>query len=239
MKNHLIARLLVLGIIIANPCMADEDRFDAPSSNWQRATLLDLGSAEWSISEGRMNFFTGSSPTSDNQVLVNYHQPFSNSQDWHVLIGMNNASTDQLQVFVANSGLSDSFGVTLKGLGNGMALWGAEFTGHSYWLEGGITAPAAQQGSIKLEYVASSSTYSLFYFNGGLDPISNPGPWSLLHTHVTSEAGNVNLFIGIQTGGAVANGDAYVDNFKAIPEPSGASLLLACGVFAVAKRRKC
>ena len=224
MKNNLKCLLLI--IAVASPCKAYEDRFDAPSANWQRANLLDLGSADWSISGGRVNFFTGSSPTSDNQVFLQFQQPFSNSQDWNFQIGMNNSSGAQLQVFVANSSLSDLFGATLKGLGQDAPFWGAEFTGHSYWLEGGITAAAAQQGSIKVDYVAATRTYSLLYFNGEIDPITNPpGSWSLLHTYVTPETGNVNLFIGMQTGGAVADGNAYVDNFKSIPEPSALSLL--------------
>ena len=224
MKNNLKCLLLI--IAVASPCKAYEDRFDAPSANWQRANLLDLGSADWSISGGRVNFFTGSSPTSDNQVFLQFQQPFSNSQDWNFQIGMNNSSGAQLQVFVANSSLSDLFGATLKGLGQGAPFWGAEFTGHSYWLPGGITAAAAQQGSIKVDYVAATRTYSLLYFNGEIDPITNPpGSWSLLHTYVTPETGNVSLFIGMQTGSAVADGNAYVDNFKSIPEPSALSLL--------------
>jgi len=77
-----------------------------------------------------------------------------------------------------------------------------------------------------VDYVAATRTYSLLYFNGEIDPITNPpGSWSLLHTYVTPETGNVSLFIGMQTGGAVADGNAYVDNFKSIPEPSALSLL--------------
>ena len=171
-----------------------------------------------------MNLFTGSSPSGDNQVMIKNLQPFSNSQDWWFQIGMNNASSAQLQVFVGNANLSDYFGVTLKGGGGGSGIWGAEFPGHQYWVPpSGITASAAQQGSVKVEYLSATSTYSLFYYNGGIDPITNPSPWSLLHTRSTSERGNVNLFIGIQAGGVVANGDAYVDNFKAIPEPSALS----------------
>lgn len=219
--------------------MAYEDRFDVPTSNWQRETLLDHGSAEWSISGGRMNLFTGSSPTSDNQIMVKYLQPFANSQDWSFQIGMNNASTAQLQVFVGNANYSDYFGVTMKGYANGSKVWGAEFPGHEYWVQpGGITATASQQGSIKVDYVSSTQTYSLFYFNGGLDPITNTYPWTLLNSYVGSEQGNVNLFIGIQTGEVVANGDAYVDNFKSIPEPSVLSLgiISLVGMFMLRRR---
>ena len=225
-----------------------EDRFDGTtSSNWSRESLLDLGSAEWSISGGRMNFFTGSSPTSDNQVLIKYQNPFSNLQDWSFQIGMNNSSNysssnpspTQLQVFVGNvnnygSNKGDYFGVTLLSTG-----WGAEFPGHQYWLPGGITAAASQQGSIKVDYVSSTKTYSLSYFNGGIDPISNLYPWTELHTYSTSETGNVNLFVGIQTGVSSANGVAYVDNLVILPEPSALSLLaVGLGGLAMMRRRR-
>jgi hypothetical protein len=210
-----------------------EDRFDGTtSSSWVRESLLDLGSAEWSISGGKMNFFTGSSPTDDNQVLVKYQNPFSNSQDWSFQIGMNNSSGAQLQVFVSNSNYSDYFGVTLIS-----RVWGAEFPGHQYWRTGGITAQASQQGSIKVDYVSSTQTYSLSYFNGGIDPISNPYPWTLLNSYLASETGNVNLFVGIQTGGVAANGEAFVDNLKTIPEPSALSLLaIGLGGLAILRR---
>ena len=92
--------LFIITFVTASSGWAYEDRFDAPSANWQRATLLDLGSGEWSISGGRMNLFTGSSPSGDNQVMIKNLQPFSNSQDWWFQIGMNNASSAQLQIFV-------------------------------------------------------------------------------------------------------------------------------------------
>jgi hypothetical protein len=219
-----------------------EDRFDGTtSSNWLRESLLDLGSAEWSISGGRMNFFTGSSPTSDNQVLIKYQNPFSNSQDWSFQIGMNNASTAQLQVFVGNANYSDYFGVTLKGYANGSRVWGAEFPGHHYWVPpSGIMATASQQGSIKVDYASSTGTYYLFYANGGMDPISNSYSWTLLNSYVTSERGNVDFYAGINTGETVANGQAYVDNFKAIPEPSVLSLgmLGLAGLVMLRSRRR-
>ena len=219
-----------------------EDRFDGTtSSNWSRETLLNRGSAEWSISGGRMNFFTGSSPTSDNQVLIKYQNPFSNSQDWSFQIGMNNASTAQLQVFVGNANYSDYFGVTLKGYANGSRVWGAEFPGHQYWVPpSGIMATASQQGSIKVDYASSTGTYSLFYANGGMDPISNSYSWTLLNSYVTSERGNVDFYAGINTGETVANGQAYVDNFKAIPEPSVLSLgmLGLAGLVMLRSRRR-
>jgi hypothetical protein len=233
--------LFIITFVTASSGWAYEDRFDAPSANWQRATLLDLGSGVWSISGGRMNLFTGSSPSGDNQVMIKNLQPFSNSQDWWFQIGMNNASSAQLQVFVGNTNLSDYFGVTLKGGGGGSGIWGAEFPGHQYWVPpSGITASAAQQGSVKVEYLSATSTYSLFYYNGGIDPITNPSPWSLLHTRSTSERGNVNLFIGIHAGGVVANGDAYVDNFEAIPEPSVLSLGMVglAGLILLRRRRQ-
>jgi len=188
-----------------------------------------------------MNFFTGSSPTDDNQVLVKYQNPFSNSQDWSFQIGMNNSSGAQLQVFVSNSNYSDYFGVTLLSTG-----WGAEFPDpqfpdhhHQYWQPGGITAAASQQGSIKVDYVSSTQTYSLSYFNGGIDPISSLYPWTFLHSYSTSETGNVNLFVGIQTGVSSANGVAYVDNLVIIPEPSAVSLLaVGLGGLAMMRRRQ-
>lgn len=230
MQNNLKILLLTITIAIASPCMAYEDRFDAPSANWQRATLLDHGSAEWSISGGRMNLFTGISPSSDNQVLIKYQTSFSNSQNWSFQIGMNNASTAQLQVFVSNADYSDAFGVTLKGYSDGSKIWGAEYPGPNYWLPGGITATASQQGSIKVDYASSTGTYSLFYANGGIDPISNSYSWTLLNSYVTSERGNVDFYAGINTGEAVTDGQAYVDNFKAIPEPS----VLSLGMFGLA-----
>jgi len=240
----------VLMFINAVPSMAQNlDLFDgSTSSNWSRETLLDRGSAEWSISGGKMNFFTGSSPTGDNQVLIKYQNPFSNLQDWSFQIGMNNSSNNsssnpsptQLQVFVGNvnnygSNNGDYFGVTLLSTG-----WGAEFPGHQYWLPGGITAAASQQGSIKVDYVSSTQTYSLSYFNGGIDPISNLYPWSELHSYSTSsQAGNVNLFVGIQTGVSSANGVAYVDNLVILPEPSALSLLaVGLGGWAMTRRRR-
>ena len=241
MQNNLKSLLLIIAIAIASPSWAYEDRFDAPSANWQRATLLDHGSAEWSISSGRMNFFTGSSPTSDNQVLIKFLQPFTNSQDWSFQIGMNNSSTAQLQVFVGNANFSDYFGVTLKGYANGSRVWGAEFPGHQYWVPpGGITATASQQGSIKVDYASSTGTYSLFYANGGIDPISNGYSWTFLNSYVTSERGNVDFYAGINTGEAVADGQAYVDNFKVIPEPSVLSLgmLGLAGLVLLRSRRK-
>lgn len=242
--------------INAVPSMAQNlDLFDgSTSSNWLRETLLDRGSAEWSISGGKMNFFTGSSPTSDNQVLIKYQNPFSNLQDWSFQIGMNNSSNysssnpspTQLQVFVGNvnndgSNNGDYFGVTLLSTG-----WGAEFPDpqspdhhHQYWLPGGKTAAASQQGSIKVDYVSSTQTYSLSYFNGGIDPISNLYPWTFLHSYSTSETGNVNLFVGIQTGVTSANGVAYVDNLVILPEPSALSLLaVGLGGLAILRRRR-
>ena len=235
MSKHLKIFSIFLITLSAAVGMAQyEDRFDGTtSSNWSRESLLDLGSAEWSISGGRMNFFTGSSPTDDNQVLVKYQNPFSNSQDWSFQIGMNNSSGAQLQVFVSNSNYSDYFGVTLRS-----TLWGAEFPGHAYWEGGGITAQASQQGSIKVDYVSSTQTYSLSYFNGGIDPISNPYPWTHLNSYLASETGNVNLFVGIQTGEVATNGRAYVDNLKTIPEPSALSLLVLGGAVVALRRRK-
>jgi len=237
MKLPFLTLNAVLMFINAVPSMAQNlDLFDgSTSSNWSRETLLDLGSAEWSISGGKMNFFTGSSPTDDNQVLVKYQNPFSNSQDWSFQIGMNNSSGAQLQVFVSNSNYSDYFGVTLRS-----TLWGAEFPGHAYWGAGGITAAASQQGSIKVDYVSSTKTYSLSYFNGGIDPISNLYPWTELHSYSTSsQAGNVNLFVGIQTGVSSANGVAYVDNLVILPEPSALSLCaVGLGGLAMMRRRR-
>ena len=228
MKLTLLTLNVVLMFINAVPSMAQNlDVFDgSTSSNWVRESLLDHGSAEWSISGGKMNFFTGSSPTSDNQVLIKYQNPFSNSQDWSFQIGMNNASTAQLQVFVGNANYSDYFGVTLKGYANGSRVWGAEFPGHQYWVPpNGITATASQQGSIKVDYKASTSTYSLLYANGGMDPISNNYSYSLLNSYTSSEKGNVSLFVGMNTSAVVTSGQVFVDNLKTIPEPSSALLL--------------
>ena len=232
MKLPLLTLNVVLMFINAVPIMAQNlDVFDGTtSSNWSRETLLDRGSAEWSISGGKMNFFTGSSPTSDNQVLIKYQNPFSNSQDWSFQIGMNNASTAQLQVFVGNANYSDYFGVTLKGYANGSRVWGAEFPGHQYWVPPtGIMATASQQGSIKVDYASSTSTYSLFYANGGMDPISNSYSYNLLNSYASPEKGNVSLYIGMNTSEGVGSGQAYVDNFKTVPEPSSA-LLLSIGL---------
>ena len=226
-KHPTIFSIFLITISAAVGMAQYEDRFDGTtSSTWSRESLLDLGSAEWSISGGRMNFFTGSSPTSDNQVLIKYQNPFSNSQDWSFQIGMNNASTAQLQVFVGNANYSDYFGVTLKGYPDGSKVWGAEFPGHQYWVPpNGITANASQQGSIKVDYKASTSTYSLLYANGGMDPISNNYSYSLLNSYTSSEKGNVSLFVGVNTSAVVTSGQVFVDNLKTIPEPSSAVLL--------------
>jgi hypothetical protein len=94
-------------------------------------------------------------------------------------------------------------------------------------MPGGITASASQQGSIKVDYASSTSTYSLFYANGGMDPISNSYSYNLLNSYVSPEKGNVSLYIGMNTSEGVGSGQAYVDNFKAIPEPSVSMLILA------------
>lgn len=227
MKLSLLTLNVVLMFINAVPSMAQNlDVFDgSTSSNWVRESLLDHGSAEWSISNGKMNFFTGSSPTSDNQVLIKYQNPFSNSQDWSFQIGMNNASTAQLQVFVGNFDYTDCFGVTLKGYADGSKIWGAEYPGPNYWMPGGITASASQQGSITVDYKASSGIYSLLYANGGVDPISNNYSYNLLNSYASPEKGNVSLYIGMNTREVAASGQVFVDNLITIPEPSSALLL--------------
>ena len=231
MSKHINIFAICLITMSAAVGMAQyEDRFDGTtSSNWVRESLLDHGSAEWSISGGKMNFFTGSSPTSDNQVLIKYQNPFSNSQDWSFRIGMNNASTAQLQVFVGNFDYTDCFGVTLKGYADGSKIWGAEYPGPNYWMPGGITASASQQGSIKVDYKASSGIYSLLYANGGVDPISNNYSYNLLNSYASPEKGNVSLYIGMNTSEGVGSGQAYVDNFNTVPEPSS-TLLLSLGL---------
>ena len=227
MKLTLLTLNVVLMFINAVPSMAQNlDVFDgSTSSNWVRESLLDHGSAEWSISGGKMNFFTGSSPSSENQVLIKYQNPFSNSQDWSFQIGMNNASNAQLQVFVTNPDYSNSFGVTLKGYSDGTKIWGAEYPGPNYWTPGGITASASQQGSIKVDYASSTGTYSLFYANGGMDPISNSYSYNLLNSYVSPEKGNVSLYIGMNTREVAASGQVFVDNLITVPEPSSALLL--------------
>jgi len=241
MQNNL--KLVLLIIAIASPCRAYEDRFDTPTSNWQRASLLDLGAADWSISGGTLNFTTYGSLNSEDQVHIKYQTPFSNSQDWSFKIGMNNSSTAQLQVFVGNSNFSDFFGVTLKGYDDGSKIWGAEFPGHQYWVPPtGITATASQQGSIKVDYSASTGVYSLFYTNGGIDPISNTYSWTLLNSYTTPERGNVNLYVGFNisyTSEVVTPSKAYVDNFTSVPEPSALSLFsIGLSGLAILRRRR-
>ena len=241
MSKHINIFAICLITMSAAVGMAQyEDRFDGTtSSNWVRESLLDHGSAEWSISGGKMNFFTGSSQSSENQVLIKYQNPFSNSQDWSFRIGMNNASTAQLQVFVGNFDYTDCFGVTLKGYADGSKIWGAEYPGPNYWMPGGITASASQQGSIKVDYKASSGIYSLLYANGGVDPISNNYSYNLLNSYASPEKGNVSLYIGMNTSEGVGGGQAYVDNFKAIPEPSSITLILYGLLCMIGFRRLC
>lgn len=231
--------------------MAEEvDLFNGTTnSNWERFSLLDKGNANWSISNGVMEF-TASGTLNDEQVFVKNLLNLNNASDWNLEIGMSNSANSQLQIFISSgaNNFSDYFGVTLKSFGTSSSnIWGAEKPGHQYWGNNGITAIAGQQGSIKIDYVSSTGTYTLFYANGGIDPISDKYTYSLLHSYTTLERGNVNLYVGLNTDDGIAgneyqinSGEAYVDNLKIIPEPSTLSLITFSlgGLIALASLRK-
>ena len=79
---------------------------------------------------------------------------------------------------------------------------------------------------MKVNYDVTTSAYSLFYSNAGLDPISNSYAYTFLNSYLATEKGTVTLFVGINSGNdSVADGAAYIDNYKSIPEPSTFALL--------------
>ena len=247
MKTNFWTLSVMLIPAFLSPCMAYEDRFDAPSSNWQDAFGggVNRGTAAWSIADGRMNFFSGLPTNSynfDNHIAVTTPLQFSNSQDWSFTVGLNNAASNAasawLYIYVANDAFSELFGVYSKGTIDGSRNWVMEAPGFSD--PDGPSAPTAtatQQGSIKIDYFSSSRTYSLSYFNGGIDPISNPGSWTSIDSYVGSEQGKMNLYVGFRSEDTVAYGDTYFDNFQSVPEPSALSLL-AVGLGLVLRRSR-
>ena len=217
------------------------DRFDGTtSSNWQRLTFLDIGSATSSIQNGILTFSTPGLATENQVFLSNPAISLSNSKNWSVEVGMGKTTRVQLQLFVSNSDFSDHFGVTLGGyFGANNQKWGAEFPGNEWWASG-IRNDAAQQGAIKIEYNALNNMYSLFYSNQGLDPISNNYIWNLSNSRSATEQAGVQLYLGMNTGNtAVTEGQLFFDNLRVIPEPSALSLLaVGLGGLAMLRRRR-
>lgn len=215
------------------------DRFDGTTSgNWQRESLLDIGTANWAITNGAISFITPGT-ASESQVFVKNQQfTLSNSQDWSLMFGMANQTKAQLQVYVANNDFSDYFGVTLGGYFGALnQKWGAEFPGQSWWTSTGIRSSAPQTGSIKIAYDSQGRTYSLLYSNAGYDPISNNYSWSLLAANSATATDSLHLYIGINAGTLgndgllgiqpTSYGQMSVDNLKVVPEPSVSMLILA------------
>ena len=181
---------------------------------------------------------------------------FLKSQNWSLEVGLLNTNNIQLQVFVANNSFSDYFGATLTRKFSlnpptfDPPIWGVEIPGQSYYSQNGITASASVWGSLKIDFNASSSTYSLLYYNGendpsgssswyGMDPITNQLPYTLLATSTTTSSDPVNIYIGVNYGSDLMYSDAYVDNLKTVPEPSALSLLaVGLGALAVMRRRR-
>ena len=245
-RKMILLRSIVVAIsLMALTCPTNSqtiiDRFDgSTTSNWQRLTFLDIGSATSSLVNGNLTFST-LGLASENQVfLSNSTISLNNSKDWSVEVGMCNTTSVQLQVYVGNSDFSDYFGVTLGGyFGVNNQKWGAEFPGNEWW-GSGIRNDATQQGAIKIEYSYLNRTYSLYYSNQGLDPISNNYTWNISNSRSASEQAEMQLILGMNTGNiAVTEGQLFFDNLRVIPEPSALSLLaVGLGGFAVIRRRR-